>query len=233
MGMTKEEKIAKNYLRRVLSTDGYPTYAKIFEKFEFHFTSDPMVVAYLDPKRGVIVANRGLDENQISVIIRHEILHDYLKHEKRLLDKLAKEHDLDPDALDDIAINDLKKELYSNKDFNIAGDYEISNRGYTERDKKTVRNIILNGRTLSGLVTEDDHPEWADLSIEEMFDELRKEKQKIEPEDDVINGVMLSEIDPAVADIAKQLGSDVFVGMDGVIYSSPKVIAGLKQSQGL
>ena len=76
MGMTKEEKIAKNYLRRVLSTDGYPTYAKIFEKFEFHFTSDPMVVAYLDPKRGVIVANRGLDENQISVIIRHEILHE-------------------------------------------------------------------------------------------------------------------------------------------------------------
>ena len=230
MGMTKEEKVAKNYLMRVLSTEGYPTYAKIFQKFEFHFTSDPGVVAYLDPKRGVIVANRGLDEFQICVIIRHEILHDYLKHEKRLLDKLAKDHGLNPDDLDDIAINDLKKELYSNKDFNIAGDYEISNRGYTEKDKKTIRNIILNGRTLSGLVTEDDHPEWKDLSIEEMFDELRKEKQQIEPEDDVINGVMLSEIDERVKNIADMIGSDVFVSIDGTIYSSPEVIEGLKKA---
>ena len=232
MSMTQEEKIAKKYLTRVLQTDGYPTYAKIFDKFEFNFTNDPRVIAYLDPERGIIVANRGLDEFQICVIIRHEILHDYLKHEKRLLDKLAKEHDLNPDDLDDIAIKNLKNELYGNTDFNIAADYEISNRGYTEKDKKTVRNIILNGRTLSGLVTEDDHPEWTELSVEEMFDEIRKERANIKPDDDVINGVMVSEIDPAAAHLAQQLGCDVFVGIDGTVYSSPEVIEGLKQTQG-
>lgn len=230
MSMTREEKIAKNYLHRVLSTDGYPTYAKLFDKFDFNFTSDPSVVAYLDPARGVIVANRGLDENQICVIIRHEILHDFLKHEKRLLDKLARDAGLDPDDLDEIAIKDLKNSLYSTQDFNIAADYEISNRGYTEKDKITVRNIILNGRTLSGLVTEDKHPEWVDLSVEEMFDKLRKEKQKMDPEDDVINGAMLSEIDPQVKNIADMIGCDVFVGIDGTIYSSPAVIKGLKKA---
>lgn len=230
MSMTREEKIAKNYLMRVLSSDGYPTYAKIFQKFDFNFTNDPEVVAYLEPAKGVIVANRGLDEHQICVIIRHEILHDYLKHEKRLLDKLAKDRNLDPDDLDDITIGELKKDLYSNQDYNIAGDYEISNRGYTEKDKQTVRNIQLNGRILSGLVTEDEHPEWVDMSIEDMFDELKKEKNKIKPEDDVINGVMLSEIDERVKDIADMIGSDVFISIDGTIYSSPEVIDGLKKA---
>ena len=33
MSMTREEKVAKNYIRRVLSSNGYPTYSKIFEQF--------------------------------------------------------------------------------------------------------------------------------------------------------------------------------------------------------
>ena len=214
MSMTREEKTAKNYLGRVLSTDGYPTYAKIFQKFDFNFTNDPSVVAYLDPQRGVIVANRGLNEHQICVIIRHEILHDYLRHEKRLLDKLAKDKNLDPDDLDDITIQELKKDLYSNKDFNIAGDYEISNRGYTDKDKETIRNIELNGRILSGLVTEDDHPEWVNMSIEDMFDELKKEKDKIKPEDDIVLGAM---------------SSDYFVGIDGVLYAGPDTLNELEK----
>lgn len=209
--MTREEKIAKQYLRRVLNTDGYPTYSKIFEKFDFNFTNDPGVVAYLDPKKGVIVANRGLNENQISTIIRHEILHDYLRHEKRLLDKLAKDRGLNPDELDDIAIKDLEKDLYSNADFNIAADYEISNRGYTDKDKKTVREIELNGRQLSGLVTEDDHPEWVELSVEEMFDELRKERKKVKPEDNAILGQMSPD-------------GGYFVAADGTVYASPEAI---------
>ena len=216
MSMTREEKIAKSYLKRVLNTGGYPTYAKLFDKFEFNFTNDPGVVAYLDVRNGIIVANRGLDENQISVIIRHEILHNYLNHEKRLLDKLAKEKGLDPDTLDDIPIEDLRRDLYSNTDFNIAGDYEISNRGYTDKDKETVRNIQLNGRILSGLVTEDDHPEWVDMSIEELFDEIRKEKDKIKPEDNVIQGTFTD---------SKE---EVFIGVDGTIYAAPDIIDTLK-----
>lgn len=205
MSMTREEKAAKYWISRVLSSNGYPTYAKIFSNFDFNFTNDPGVVAYMEPKKGRIVANRGLDENQICVLIRHEILHDYLQHEKRLLDKLARDNNLNPDELDDLTIADLKKDLYKNQDFNIAADYEISNRGYTEKDKDIVRKINLNGRILSGLVTEDDHPDWVDLSVEDMFDKIRKEKQQMKPEDNIIMGALSP-------------NGDVFVGIDGVVY---------------
>jgi len=36
-------------------------------------------------------------------------------------------------------LDDLKNKLYSNDDFNIAADYEISNLAYTDVDKDTIR----------------------------------------------------------------------------------------------
>ncbi len=186
MSMTREEKETKAFIREKLAKSGYPTYAKLLSYFDLNLTNNPKYIAFLQPEKGRIVVNRGLDEDQASVVIRHEILHDYLKHEERLLRKLAKEAGLDYDDLvgevsvDELSssLNDLKQTLYQNQDFNYAADYEISNRGYTDRDKETIREINVNGRTLRGLVTEDDHADWVDLSVEEMFDKLREERQK-------------------------------------------------------
>lgn len=203
MSMTREERKLKKWLRTTLNTQGYPTYSRILDKFDTYFTSDPNVVAYMVPNEGKIVINSGVTDKQASVLVRHEILHEYLQHEKRLLDKLARNKGIDKSELDDISLKDLESELkeilYSNDDFNIAGDYEISNRGYTEKDKEEVRNINLNGRIVSGLVTEDDHPEWVDFSIEEIFDALQKERDKIKPEDLSYKGFFIDEttfIDP-------------------------------------
>lgn len=177
MSMTREERETKNYIQNKLAEQGYPTYASILGNFDLNLTRDPNTVGFMEPGKGRIVLNRGLDENQVSVIIRHEILHYFLEHERRLLKKLAQEHNLDFDKVDDNSLTDLKRKLYSNDLFNIAADYEISNRGYTEDDKDDVRNILLNGQVLTGLVTEDDHPDWVDLSVEEMYDKLREERQ--------------------------------------------------------
>ena len=179
MSMTKEEYVTKQYIQSKLAKQGYPTYARILGDFDLNLTNDPLTVGFMEPGKGRIVLNRGLDEDQVSVIIRHEILHQYLEHEKRLLKKLAKEHNLDYDKLDNNSLMSLRRKLYSNKQFNIAGDYEISNRGYTDKDKDDVRNILLNGQVLTGLVTEDKHPDWVDLSIEEMFDKLREENKDL------------------------------------------------------
>lgn len=182
MAMTREEKMTKDYIWRKLSEEGYPTYANIFWNLDLHLTAAPRVVGYMEPTTGTITINRNLDEDQFSVIIRHEILHNYLKHEKRLLDYLAELRGLDPDDLTELDIDELKQELYKNDTFNVAADYEISNRGYTEEDKQTVRQILLNGQELKGLVTEDDHPEWVDWSVEDMYDALIKEKKEAEQE---------------------------------------------------
>ena len=176
--MTREEKFAKEFIIKKLSQQGYPTYAKLLHDFDINLTKDDSVIAYMEPAKGRIVINRGLDEDQVSVIIRHEILHQYLQHEKRLLQKLAKEANLDYDQISELELSDLKKDLYKNKDFNIAADYEISNRAYTDKDKEIVRQINVYGRILSGLVTEDDHPDWVELTVEEMFDKLRNQRQE-------------------------------------------------------
>lgn len=185
MSMTREERIAKNEILRILARSGYPTYASLLDEFEVNLTEDPGVVGYMEPNKGRIVLNRGLDLDQVSTIVRHEILHQYLEHEKRLLKNLSKNKNLNFDDLDDASIADLKRELYSNKDFNYAADYEISNRGYTDKDKDIIRNIKLNGQILNGLVTEDDHPDWVEMSVEEMYNELQKLRKKdseMEPE---------------------------------------------------
>ena len=165
MAVTREEYIAKKQIMDKLAKEGYPTYAHLLDLFELNLTNDPNVVGYMIPDQGVIVLNRNLDIDQVSTIVRHEILHEYLSHQLRMQRHLGK------DAYD-------KRSPTIHQLINIAGDYEISNRGYTEKDKDIVRAIKLNGQTLKGLVTEDDHPEWIDLTIEEMFDELNKQYQK-------------------------------------------------------
>lgn len=208
MSMTKEEKFAKEWLRKKLSEEGYPTYAKLLSYFDLNLTNSSRVVAFLEPSKGRIVINRGLDEDQISVVIRHEILHNYLQHEDRLLRKLANEAGVDYDTLSsDMEMDELaklKNELYKNKDFNRAGDYEISNLGYTDKDKETVRQISLNGELLCGLVTEDDHPDWVDLSVEEMYDKLRKQRDEKAKEPPKYFGYI---VDPTT-----------FASIDGVAY---------------
>lgn len=54
-------------------------------------------------------------------------------------------------------------------------DDEISNKKYTDEDKKTVRNMWLNGRIIGGLVTEDHREDWQNLSVEEMYDRVTEE----------------------------------------------------------
>ena len=204
MPMTREEKFAKQYIQHELAKNGYPTYAQLLGYFDLNLTDRPNVIAYMEPSKGRIVINRGLDEEQVSVVIRHEILHNYLEHEDRLLKKLARDANLDYDVLNDIEIQDLKKDLYKNSDFNIAGDYEISNLAYTDRDKQTIRQININGQILSGLVTEDEHPDWVELSVEEMYDELKKQRIQKASEPPKYYGYLID--------------ATTFVDLNGVMY---------------
>lgn len=206
MSMTREEKFAKEYIINKLSRQGYPTYAKLLNDFDVNLTNNDDVIAFMEPSKGRIVINRGLDDDQVSVVIRHEILHQYLQHEMRLLKKLATDANMDYDKLTDIEIDDLKRDLYKNKDFNYAADYEISNRAYTDSDKETIRQININGRILSGLVTEDDHPDWIDMSVEEMYDELLKARKNTKPEEKRYYGQLIN--------------INTFVNLNGVAYGA-------------
>lgn len=210
MSMTREEKFAKQLIMRNLSEQGYPTYAKLLNEFDLNLTENPNVIAFMEPAKGRIVVNRGLEESQVSVVIRHEILHSYLKHEKRLLQKLARDSNLDYDELINTdmqdVLDDLKNKLYSNDDFNIAADYEISNLAYTDVDKDTIRQININGQILSGLVTEDQHPDWVDYSVEDMYQELVNQRKRDE-----------NKLDDSVH-LGQLKDKTTFIDLNGVVY---------------
>lgn len=210
MSMTREEKFAKQLIMRNLSEQGYPTYAKLLNEFDLNLTENPNVIAFMEPAKGRIVVNRGLEESQVSVVIRHEILHSYLKHEKRLLQKLARDSELDYDELINTGmqdvLDDLKNKLYSNDDFNIAVDYEISNLAYTDVDKDTIRQININGQILSGLVTEDQHPDWVDYSVEDMYQELVNQRKRDE-----------NKLDDSVH-LGQLKDKTTFIDLNGVVY---------------
>ena len=165
MAMTKLEVAAKRKIEKILNEQGYPTYSSLLGYFDINLTEDPSVIGYMEPERARIVLNKGLDIDQVSMVVRHEILHEYLAHFIR-----AEKH-VGKDKWD-------KRTPQEHQNFNIAADYEISNRGYTDADKTTARGIKLNGEILQGLVTEDQHPDWVNMTMEEMYDALTKEMER-------------------------------------------------------
>lgn len=187
---------AKKQIIRTLREEGYPTYAWLLESFDIYLTDDPNVVGYMLPGKARIVLNEELSIDQVSTIVRHELLHEWLNHGPRGT-RWEKEH---PDRKTN---HDLS---------NIAADYEISNRGYTEKDKRNARSLKLGGQVLQGLVTEDQHPDWVDLSFEEMYDKLTAEYTKdmdklmkeIQPLLDAINKMNPKDLDDLIDQAQQQ-----------------------------
>ena len=196
MAMTSREALAKQELTKFLQQQGYATYAKLLNMFHLNLTQDPRVLGYMEPEKGRIVLNSSVDIDRVALIARHEILHFYLKHHERTLKKMAEMKGLDPNKLDDMSVKEIEEAVYGDPDRldNWATDFDISNQGYTDKDKAIVRS-------LHGLVTEDFHEDWVDLTMEEMYEKLldeRKNKEKL------VYGVF---IDPSK-----------FVGRDGRVY---------------
>lgn len=157
MAMTKRERAGKIQIMKKLGQEGYPTYADLLSLFELNLTKDPDVVGYMLPDKGIITVNEFLDIDQVSTVIRHEILHEFLEHKKRY---------------DSMGIKGIKGR---DDVFNIAADYEISNLGYTDKDKKIARGLKIGDRVVSGLVTDIDHPDWVDKTFEQIYDLLREQ----------------------------------------------------------
>ena len=111
--------------------------------------------------------------DQLDVVLRHEIAHNLLMHQIRMLDKFIEYYDVDEETAKHIQHSSLHELL------NIIEDFEISNTRYTDTDKEIMRNIILNGKEIHCLVTEDHNEDWAEMSLEEMFHALTQELEDI------------------------------------------------------
>ena len=176
--MSPHDKLVKEQLIEHLIDNGYGTYAKRLKEFDVYvaemYEGIYIGTAAMFPETGDIVINPGWfddpDENramdQLSVLIRHELLHFLLVHEQRLVDHLKA---TDPN------FEDTYRQASIHRIANYAMDWELSDIGYDDHDKEVVRVMTLNGRVIGGLILSDDHPEWVNKPMEELFDLIKKE----------------------------------------------------------
>lgn len=181
--MTDRERKVKKALCQLLIDKGHRKYAERFWKLDFNiidskkhpdFTAaisfDEATVFISD---GFLGSGQGIF-NQLDVLLRHELAHNLMMHQIRLMYVFKKIHANDPEE----AYERIKYSVSLHELLNYIEDFEISNKRYTSEDKKIVRQMQLNGRVIGGLVTED-HRSWDKMSLEEMYNELSKELIKI------------------------------------------------------
>lgn len=177
--MTGRERSLRKTLCQLLIDKGHRKYAERFFKLDFNivdskkhpdFTAaisfDEATVYISD---GFLGSGQGIF-NQLDVLLRHELAHNLMMHQIRMMYIFKKLHANNPDE----AYEHIRYSASLHDILNVIEDFEISNKRYSSEDKKIVRNMQLNGEIIGGLVTED-HRDWDKMSLEAMYDELSKE----------------------------------------------------------
>ena len=175
--MSDRERSLKKLLIDLLRDDGHghhhAKYAERLESFDINIIplrpGEPPVTAYIsfDSRPPLICIGEGLVNNpstlyQLPSVIRHELAHNLMMHEVRMMTHIGVEKWEE--------IWGASPSLHSI--LNIVMDDEISNKKYTDYDKNIMRALILNGEEIQCLVTEDHRPEWIDLPLDKLFDAI-------------------------------------------------------------
>jgi hypothetical protein len=215
--MSDMEKRLKKKLIALLRDDGkghrHAKYAERLEKFDIQIVplkADPTFTAAISFDRGIIMISEGFLNDpatfyQLNVLLRHELAHNLLMHQVRMAYKLG-----------ETAYSHTRLSAVLHQLQNIIADDEISNRKYSEEDKIIVRNMVLNGRVIGGLVTEDHRKSWINLTIEEMYDKVCEEIEEVHAE--ILAGrPLVSLMDAAESDPVKRgiLGTYIYTDSSG------------------
>lgn len=183
--MTKREKALKKKLIALLRDDGkghrHAKYAERLEDFIVKIVSiedDPRMTAAVNFQEITIYISEGFLTDpktfyQLNVLMRHELAHYLMQHQIRMMDKLISKYG--KSGATRISMSPSIHSL-----LNIIEDFEISNKRYSPEDKLIVKNMVLNFKTIGGLVTEEIRKDWQNLSVIEMYDLLSEEITRIQ-----------------------------------------------------
>jgi len=159
----------------------HPKYAKRLKDFIIKIVDrkeDPNMTAAINWDLVTIYVSDGFlihEETffQLNVILRHELAHNLMCHQLRMMHKLKEKYG--EEGYKHFSMSQSLHHL-----LNVIEDYEISNERYTAEDKKIMRNLVLNGRIIKALVTEFDRQDWANMTLEQMYNELSKEIDELQ-----------------------------------------------------
>ena len=176
----RNEKILKKKLIDQLIAEGHKQYALQLNPYYLNVTwACPTARVYSN--KPLIEINPTLadtgDMELLSVLIRHELLHKIFEHNSREIRYISKKLGFDPNHLSHENMKAIRQDILDHLiDWggqpvtlsNFAGDWDLS-RKYTSKDKA----IIIE--KISGLILETDHPEWMNLSFEEILAKLEEQ----------------------------------------------------------
>lgn len=182
--MTRREQLLKKKLIALLRDDGrghkHPKYAARLEDFIVKIvdsTKDPNMTAAISFDDATIYISDGFlkDPNlfyQLNVLMRHELAHYLMQHQIRMMHEIIKKYGKE-------GYTHIKMSQSIHSLLNVIEDFEISNKRYSDADKQVVRNMLLNGRLIGGLITEEHRTAWENMSVIDMFKELSNEIEKL------------------------------------------------------
>lgn len=182
--MTQEERAVKQALYDLLISKKHPKYARRFRDFYFNlvdakkFPDFTAAVSFDDATVYLSTGFLGNGQavfNQLDVLLRHELAHNLMMHQVRMMYIYKQKHSDNPEA----AADSLSSSMSLHQLMNVIEDLEISNKRYSAEDKKIVHYMTLNGKLIGGLVTDELRPAWVDMSLEDMFVELEAEISQI------------------------------------------------------
>lgn len=180
------KKIILAFLRNVNGYFGsakYPVLADRLALYNVALVDNPELIAAISFEKSTVYLNKSIfsknDENKydkqliqnIVLLLRHELAHNMLMHEVRMMAELNKNN---PNFYKKVSKSANLQNL-----LNILMDFEIANRVYTDTDQLLVRSMVINGKLCAGLVTAFDKPEWQNYSLEQMYHALKDEIKNI------------------------------------------------------
>lgn len=148
-----------------LQKTGFVSYAKCFREVDFviaeMYAGSYCPTAFMIPDENIICINPGFFKLQnpddpseqkkafdvVSVLIRHEMLHFLLSHEKRFVEYLKTKY---PHSWGREYSNPVMHVIA-----NFAMDYDLCNEAYDPEDKDIIKTLTVNGRLVGGLITEE------------------------------------------------------------------------------
>lgn len=178
--MTKKEQLLKKKLIALLKDDGkghkHAKYAARLEDFIIKIVDskeDPEMTAAVSFDEATIYISDGFLKDpetfyQLNVLMRHELAHYLMQHQIRMMHKIIDKYGED-------GYTRIKMSHSIHHILNIIEDFEISNTRYSEADKSTVRNMMLNCELIGGLVTEDHRTTWQKMSVIDMYEAITEE----------------------------------------------------------
>ena len=178
--MTDRERKVKKALCQLLINKGHRKYAERFWKFDFNIIDSkkhPDFTAAISFDEATVFISDGFlgtSEaifNQLDVLLRHELAHNLMMHQIRLMHVFKRLHKNNPEE----AYEHISYSASLHHILNIIEDFEISNKRYTDADKKIVKAMMLNGQVIGGLITEEHRQNWANMPLEAMYNELSNE----------------------------------------------------------